>query len=167
MEARVVFDLEYMRNWSPFLDLQILVATVFACASHGSGVLMAGLQEGVSSGDIARNHFVLPARNRSAALGSHDRDGPLRQEPGHLPARGFLGLRMVVGRTSLVAAGGLQSAWMVLIAYAIFTWLIAGLVINYQGYDLIASGIRLKRGLIDPSSSSWCSCSACARPRTA
>ena len=30
MEARVVFDLEYMRNWSPFLDLQILVATVFA-----------------------------------------------------------------------------------------------------------------------------------------
>jgi putative colanic acid biosynthesis UDP-glucose lipid carrier transferase len=29
MEARVVFDLEYMRNWSPFLDLQILVATVF------------------------------------------------------------------------------------------------------------------------------------------
>jgi putative colanic acid biosynthesis UDP-glucose lipid carrier transferase len=30
MEARVVFDLEYMRNWSPLLDLQILVATVFA-----------------------------------------------------------------------------------------------------------------------------------------
>jgi putative colanic acid biosynthesis UDP-glucose lipid carrier transferase len=28
MEARVVFDLEYMRNWSPLLDLQILVATV-------------------------------------------------------------------------------------------------------------------------------------------
>ena len=30
MEARVVFDLEYMRSWSPLLDLQILVATVFA-----------------------------------------------------------------------------------------------------------------------------------------
>ena len=30
MEARVVFDLEYMRNWSPLLDLQILVGTVFA-----------------------------------------------------------------------------------------------------------------------------------------
>ena len=29
MEARVVFDLEYMRNWTPFLDLQILLATVF------------------------------------------------------------------------------------------------------------------------------------------
>jgi len=61
----------------------------------------------------------------------------------------FLGLRLVVGRTSLVAAGGLQSAWVVLIAYAMFTWLIAALVINYQGYDLIFSGIRLKRGLID------------------
>jgi putative colanic acid biosynthesis UDP-glucose lipid carrier transferase len=30
MEARVVFDLEYMRNWSPLLDLQILFATVIA-----------------------------------------------------------------------------------------------------------------------------------------
>jgi len=30
MEARVVFDLEYMRNWSPMLDLQILLATVYA-----------------------------------------------------------------------------------------------------------------------------------------
>jgi putative colanic acid biosynthesis UDP-glucose lipid carrier transferase len=30
MEARVVFDLEYMRTWSPLLDLQILLATVIA-----------------------------------------------------------------------------------------------------------------------------------------
>jgi putative colanic acid biosynthesis UDP-glucose lipid carrier transferase len=30
MEARVVFDLEYMRNWSPMLDLQILMATAIA-----------------------------------------------------------------------------------------------------------------------------------------
>lgn len=30
MEARVLFDLEYMRNWSPLLDLQILLATVNA-----------------------------------------------------------------------------------------------------------------------------------------
>jgi lipopolysaccharide/colanic/teichoic acid biosynthesis glycosyltransferase len=26
----VVFDLEYMRTWSPLLDLQILLATVIA-----------------------------------------------------------------------------------------------------------------------------------------
>jgi hypothetical protein len=62
----------------------------------------------------------------------------------------FIGLRMVVVRSSLVAAGGLQTAWMVLIAYAIFTWLIAGLVIEYQGYNVISSGIRLKTGLFDP-----------------
>jgi putative colanic acid biosynthesis UDP-glucose lipid carrier transferase len=30
MERRVMFDLEYMRNWSPLLDLQILVATAIA-----------------------------------------------------------------------------------------------------------------------------------------
>ena len=62
----------------------------------------------------------------------------------------FIGLRMVVGRTSLIAAGGLQSAWMVLIAYSMFTWLIAALVIDYQGYSLITSGIKLKTGLFDP-----------------
>jgi Undecaprenyl-phosphate glucose phosphotransferase len=30
MEARVVFDLEYMRKWTPLLDFQILVATAVA-----------------------------------------------------------------------------------------------------------------------------------------
>jgi len=30
MEARVLYDLEYMRNWSPLLDLQILVGTALA-----------------------------------------------------------------------------------------------------------------------------------------
>jgi putative colanic acid biosynthesis UDP-glucose lipid carrier transferase len=30
MERRVMYDLEYMRNWSPVLDLQILLATVVA-----------------------------------------------------------------------------------------------------------------------------------------
>jgi Undecaprenyl-phosphate glucose phosphotransferase len=30
MEARVLFDLEYMRRWSPMLDLEIILATVIA-----------------------------------------------------------------------------------------------------------------------------------------
>jgi putative colanic acid biosynthesis UDP-glucose lipid carrier transferase len=30
METRVMYDLEYMRNWSPLLDLQILFATAIA-----------------------------------------------------------------------------------------------------------------------------------------
>ena len=61
----------------------------------------------------------------------------------------FLALRMVIGRTSIMAAGQLQVAFLTQIAYAIFTWLIAALVIEYQGYDLVASGIWLKSGLID------------------
>ncbi len=61
----------------------------------------------------------------------------------------FLALRMVVGRSSVMAAGPMQVAFLVQIAYAIFTWMLAGLVIKYQGYDFIASAIRLKAGLID------------------
>ena len=55
----------------------------------------------------------------------------------------FLGLRMVIARTSVVAVGSMQAAFLVQIFYAIFTWLIAALVVKYQGYDLIASGIKL------------------------
>jgi O-antigen ligase len=61
----------------------------------------------------------------------------------------FLALRMVIARSSIVAAGQMQSAFIVQIAYAIITWLIAGLVIEYHGYDFINSGIKLKSILID------------------
>ena len=61
----------------------------------------------------------------------------------------FLALRMIIARTSITAAGQLQAAFIVQIAYAIFTWIIAGMVIKYQGYDIVQSGIQLKSGLID------------------
>jgi len=61
----------------------------------------------------------------------------------------ILALRMVIARTSITAAGPLQAAWMIQIGYALFTWLIAALVIQYAGYDLVASGIKLKSSLID------------------
>jgi hypothetical protein len=61
----------------------------------------------------------------------------------------FLALRMVVGRSSITEAGSLQVAFLVQIAYAIFTWMLAGLVIDYQGYNFIAAGIKLKSGLLD------------------
>jgi len=32
MEARVKYDLEYLRNWSPLLDLKILFKTVLIVA---------------------------------------------------------------------------------------------------------------------------------------
>jgi O-Antigen ligase len=61
----------------------------------------------------------------------------------------FLALRMVVARTPITAAGPMQGAFIAQIVYAMFTWLVAALVIGYAGYDLVSSGIRLKSGLID------------------
>lgn len=61
----------------------------------------------------------------------------------------FLALRMVVARTPVIAAGGLQGAFIIQVGYAMFTWLLAALVVEYQGYDLMASAIKLKGGLID------------------
>jgi hypothetical protein len=61
----------------------------------------------------------------------------------------FIGLRMVVGRTSVTAAGPMQGAFIAQIGYAIVTWLVAALIIKYPGYDPIDSGIQLKSGLID------------------
>jgi hypothetical protein len=61
----------------------------------------------------------------------------------------FLALRLVIGRTSIMAGSRLQGAFIVQIAYAMFTLLIGALVIKYQGYDLIDNGIKLKSGLID------------------
>src|ERR1700728_4490915 len=37
----------------------------------------------------------------------------------------------------------------ILISYAIVTWLVAGLIIHYQSYELIGAGIGLKNELID------------------
>jgi O-antigen ligase len=61
----------------------------------------------------------------------------------------FLALRMVVARTSVLAAGQMQAAFLIQICYAIFSWLVASLVIHYPGYDLVANGIRLKGDLVD------------------
>jgi hypothetical protein len=61
----------------------------------------------------------------------------------------FLALRMVIGRTSVMAGSRMQGAFIVQIAYAIFTFLIAALVIKYQNYGLVDNAIKLKSGLID------------------
>jgi O-antigen ligase len=60
-----------------------------------------------------------------------------------------LALRMVVGRGSIMVAGQMQGAFIIQIGYAIVMWLVAALLIQYPYYDLIASGIKLKTGLID------------------
>jgi hypothetical protein len=61
----------------------------------------------------------------------------------------FIALRMVVARTSITAGGSMHAAFIVQIAYAMVTLLVAAMVIEYQSYDLIESGIRLKASLID------------------
>ena len=61
----------------------------------------------------------------------------------------FLALRMVIGRTSIMAAGRMQAAFLIQIGYAMFTFLIAALVIKYQNYALIDNAIKLKGGLVD------------------
>jgi O-antigen ligase len=61
----------------------------------------------------------------------------------------LVGIRMVVGRQSLMAAGQMQGAFLALIVYAVITWLVAALVIEYPRYDLMKSAIKLKSGLID------------------
>jgi hypothetical protein len=58
-------------------------------------------------------------------------------------------LRMIIGRSSIMAAGKMQAAFIVLIAYAMITWIVSALIIKYPGYDLVATGIKLKANLID------------------
>jgi hypothetical protein len=57
--------------------------------------------------------------------------------------------RMVISRQSIMSAGHMQGAFLVLIVYATVTWLVAGLVIEYPRYDLMKSAIKLKSALID------------------
>lgn len=61
----------------------------------------------------------------------------------------FLMFRIAVSRGERLDAGPVHVFFVILISYAMVTWLTAGLIIEYPGYDMIASGIRLKSELID------------------
>ena len=59
-------------------------------------------------------------------------------------------LRVVVGGVKIkYELRSLHAAFLLLVGYAILTWLIAGLIIHYQSYKLLDSGITLKAGLAD------------------
>jgi len=60
-----------------------------------------------------------------------------------------LALRMVVSRSSIMVAGQMQGAFIIQIGYAIVTFFIAALLIQYPYYSVVNSGIKLKSGLID------------------
>jgi hypothetical protein len=57
--------------------------------------------------------------------------------------------RMVIRRDYKLELPSIHMWFAVLIGYAIVTWLVAGLIIRYQDYELITAGIALKTDLID------------------
>jgi O-antigen ligase len=65
-------------------------------------------------------------------------------------AASIICFRLVVSGNLRMEMGGFITCYAALIAYAIATWLIAGLFIEYKGYTLMAAGIMLKNSLVDP-----------------
>jgi len=65
-------------------------------------------------------------------------------------AASFIAFRFVVSRNFQMEMGKFVAFYLVFIAYAIATWLVAGLFIEYKGYSLLKSGLGLKTILVDP-----------------
>jgi hypothetical protein len=65
-------------------------------------------------------------------------------------AASFIAFRFVVSRNFRMEMGQFIAVSLALLAYAIATWLVAGLFIEYKGYSLLKSGIDLKSNLLDP-----------------
>src|SRR5476651_1642891 len=62
----------------------------------------------------------------------------------------FMASRFVVGGNFKMQMGKFTGCYLALIGYAIATWLVAGLVVQYKSYTLVEAGISLKNFLIDP-----------------
>jgi hypothetical protein len=62
----------------------------------------------------------------------------------------FIVFRIVVSGEFKMEMAGFLGCYFLLIIYAITSWLVAGLLIQYRSYELLASGIFLKTYLIDP-----------------
>jgi hypothetical protein len=58
--------------------------------------------------------------------------------------------RIVLGGNFKMEMGQFVGCYMALIGYAMLTWIVIGLFINYKSYNMLASGIALKNVLIDP-----------------
>ena len=65
-------------------------------------------------------------------------------------AASLIAFRLVVTRNFQMDMGKFVAVYLAFIAYAIATWLVAGLFIEYKSYSLLQSGILLKSNLIDP-----------------
>lgn len=65
-------------------------------------------------------------------------------------AASFIAFRLVVSRNFQMEMGEFVIFYLAFVAYAVATWLVAGLFIEYKGYSLLQSGISLKNNLVDP-----------------
>src|ERR1700692_4451855 len=65
-------------------------------------------------------------------------------------AASLIAFRLVVSRNFQMEMREFVVFYFALIAYAIATWLVAGLFIEYKSYSLLRSGISLKSNLVDP-----------------
>jgi O-antigen ligase len=65
-------------------------------------------------------------------------------------AASIIAFRFVVSGNFKMEMGRFVACYVALITYAIATWLIAGLFVEYKAYTLLASGIVLKNSLVDP-----------------
>lgn len=62
----------------------------------------------------------------------------------------LLAFRLVLNREFKMEMRGFIACYLALIGYAMFTWLLVGLFIQYKSYDMLQSGITLKNSLVDP-----------------
>jgi hypothetical protein len=60
-----------------------------------------------------------------------------------------VGMRLIMGRESILTAGKIQAAFLIQFFYAVITMLVAALVIEYPGYDLREVAIKLKVQMLD------------------
>jgi O-antigen ligase len=60
-------------------------------------------------------------------------------------------LRLAIEGEARLELGGVHVAFAILIAYAILTWLLAAIVIEYPGYRFLDSAIGIKTRLVDPA----------------
>ncbi len=65
-------------------------------------------------------------------------------------AASLIAFRIVLTGKFKLEMGSLIGVYIAFIGYAIATWLVAGLFIEYKSYSLLKSGILLKNNMIDP-----------------
>ena len=128
----------------------------------------AGVAPGVPAPEafpISRLHMVAESVLLSVAEFSDPDTRPAKNLVIYMLAT-FLALRMVMARSSVMAAGPMQGAFIIQIGYAIVTWLIAALVVEYQGRRDAQSGevvlhvadeieIGIAAGRIEPDEGSY------------